>query len=276
MGYNDKMTTFLKTIANNSAGTVMFSLPDCETLGSYHIVEGFLAEDPQISFNNEWGTVGPDLSMLNDFTQLMGMGTYAHMAGTNASWKNTAPISVNLNFYLLTYSKDQLQKSSAAEPITQQASYFAQLTAVQANLDTGNTLSRKFGVKVHGGYSPGSIFEGNDNFTGTAGRMIGNIIRESITGIFGVEVAPHDLEPETDGTVQIIINGGGRPTIVMKDMLLASVNFTPSTVRTGYWANGTFITSGEPLYIKVSASFRLSHMTTVEDARRVFRGGANV
>lgn len=274
MGYNDKMTTFLQTIANNSAGTVMFSLPDCETLGSYHIVEGFLIEDPQLSFSNEWGTVGPDLSMLNDFTQLMGMGTYAHMAGTNASWKNTAPISVNLNFYLLTYSKDQLTKSSSKEPVTKQASYFAELTAVQPNHD--NALSKKFGVKVHGGYSPGGIFVGNSNFAGQTGDRISNSIKETITGLFGIEVSPHDLAPETDGTVQIIINGGGRPTIVMKDMLLASVNFTPSTVRTGYWANGTFITSGEPLYIKVSASFRLSHITTVEDARRVFRGGANV
>lgn len=266
------MTTFLKTIANNSAGTIMFSLPDCENLGNYHIVEGFLSEEPQINFRNEWGTVGPDLSMLNDFSQLIGMGTFSWMAGTKAAWKNTDPLTVNFNFYLLTYTKDQLGKDGK-NSITKQASYFAELAAVQANPDANNAFSS---VKVHGGYAPGTIFERNSNFSGASGFNIANTAREWVSSLFGQSVSPDDLTPEYDGTVQIIINGGGRPTIVLKDMLMESVNFTPSTVRTGYWANGTFITSGEPLYIKVSASFRLSHMTTVEDARRVFRGGANV
>lgn len=263
------MTTFLQTIANNSSGTIMFSLPDCENLGNYNIVEGFLAEEPQINFSNEWGTLGPDLSMLNDFTQLIGLGTFAWFSGTRAAWKNTAPLTVSFSFYLLTHSKDQLQKSSSKKSITEQASMFAELTAVQANPDAQNWFSESTSMKVHGGYSPGTLFQGNDMFSGASGFSLKNWVSEKM----GQSGLP---EQEYDGTVQIIINGGGRPTVVLKDMLLETVNFTPSTVRTGYWENGTFITSREPLYIRINASFRLSHMTTVEDARRVFRGGASV
>ena len=59
-------------------------------------------------------------------------------------------------------------------------------------------------------------------------------------------------------------------------MLLESCDFTPSTVKAGYWVGTTFRPSPEPLYIKVNASFKLMHAATVSDAVRLFTGGTSL
>ena len=282
------MTLFLNTIANDVAGTVVFSLPNCDndrdTTGKgnyrYTIVQGFLSEDPVINMKNNWESVIPDATALSDFTQLAGIGATSWISTSKASWKGTDPITVTLNFYLLTYRMAQLKggsKNPQDMPVSEQAARFAQLLAVspKANANNNGKLS-DFGINVHGGYRA-NYFEPNADFSGNKQNSASEDAYGKIFANSGSLDA--DLD-DADGTIQIVINGGGHTSVVFTKMLLADASFTSSPVRCGYWStdNGvrTFHTSKEPLYIKVAATFRLMHTATVRDAVRMFTGETNL
>lgn len=282
------MTLFLNTIANDVAGTVVFSLPNCDndrdTTGKgnyrYTIVQGFLSEDPVINMKNNWESVIPDATALSDFTQLAGIGATSWISTSKASWKGTDPITVTLNFYLLTYRLAQLKggsKNPQDMPVSEQAARFAQLLAVspKANANNNGKLS-DFGINVHGGYRA-NYFEPNADFSGNKQ----NSASEDAYGKIFANSGSLDVDlDDADGTIQIVINGGGHTSAVFTKMLLADASFTSSPVRCGYWStdNGvrTFHTSKEPLYIKVAATFRLMHTATVRDAVRMFTGETNL
>lgn len=274
------MTLFLNTIANDVAGTVVFSLPNCgnesdpqEGDKGYTIVQAFLSEDPVINMKNNWESVIPDATALSDFTQLAGIGATSWISTSKASWKGTDPVTVTLNFYLLTYRMSQLRgdsKNPQDMPVTQQAARFAQLLAIspKTNSVSSGKLS-DFGINVHGGYRA-NYFEANEDFSGNKSNQASENAYRTLYGNLDADLDNYD------GTIQFVINGGGHTTAVFTKMLLADATFTPSPVRCGYWTTGTgervFHTSKEPLYIKVSATFRLMHAATVKDAVRIFTG----
>ena len=275
---------FINTIANSCAGMALFSLPNTTNesdengyTGTYKNVVGFLSEDPTISMKNSWDAIIPDATSLSDFTQLSGMGAVSWMSTSKAAWKGTEPITLTLNFYLLTYRTAQVSGTSTNQedprnmPVSEQAARFAALLAVSPK-STGPGAGKfaQYGINVHGGYRA-NYFETNENFNGNT-KDAGQDMRHSM--YLGNSTEQEFLN-ESDGTIQIIINGGGKPTMYFTKMLLADATFTPSPVRVGYWrtsGNGTreFVKSSEPLYIKVSATFRLAHVATVKDAIRVF------
>lgn len=252
------MTLFINTIANDLAGVASFALPDCE--GGKVVIDGFLSEDPVISMKNNFDSVISDLSGVNDFMQLADIDTASWMSTTKAAWKGTDPITVQFNFYLLTYKTAQLHNGYGKDlPVSKQAAYFARLLSVTpggADGQLGSTLR----VNVHGGYRP-DYYQRNSTFSGFS---IANAQNQNY------------YNGDTSGTCSIIVNGGGRRTLYLNKMLLQDATFTPSTVRTGYWSNNTFITSSEPLYIKVNASFRLMHAATLADATRLFTGNTSI
>lgn len=275
------MTLFLNTIANDVAGTVVFSLPNCENnrdndSGSYKytIVQAFLSEDPVINMKNNWESIIPDATALSDFTQLAGIGATSWISTSKASWKGTDPITVTLNFYLLTYRMSQIRggsKNPQDMPVTEQAARFAQLLAISPKDKAVNSGKLSdFGINVHGGYRA-NYFESNSDFSGNKQ----NEASENSYRTFMQNGLDSCLD-DADGTIQFVINGGGHTSAVFTKMLLQDATFTPSPVRCGYWTthNGvrTFTTSKEPLYIKVSATFRLMHAATVKDAVRMFTG----
>ena len=277
--------TFINTISNSCAGMALFSLPGTQVtggLGTYTNVIGFLSEDPTINMKTNWEAIIPDATAISDWTQLSGMGAVSWIASSKASWKGTDPITLTLNFYLLSYKTAQLSGKGAAKdprnmPVSQQAARFAALLAVSPKI-TGEGAGKYagFGINVHGNYRA-NYFEDNDYFTGNEKSEENNdrtlrLLKDATENI--------NMNSEDDSTVNIIINGGGKPSQYFSKMLLSDATFTPSPVRCGYWTtnNGqrVFMKSSEPLYIKVTATFRLAHTATVRDAVRMFTGKTSI
>ena len=277
--------TFINTISNSCAGMALFSLPGTQVtggLGTYTNVIGFLSEDPSINMKTNWEAIIPDATAISDWTQLSGMGAVSWIASSKASWKGTDPITLTLNFYLLSYKTAQLNGAGVAKdprnmPVSQQAARFAALLAVSPKI-TGEGAGKYagFGINVHGNYRA-NYFEDNDYFTGNEKSEENNdrtlrLLKDATENI--------NMNSEDDSTVNIVINGGGKPSQYFSKMLLSDATFTPSPVRCGYWTtnNGqrVFMKSSEPLYIKVTATFRLAHTATVRDAVRMFTGKTSI
>lgn len=261
------MALFLNTVADSMAGTVIFSLPSATTPGKYIDVEAYLSEDPTIKLQNNWEALIPDISMINDFSQLAGLGATSWIATSSASWKGTDPISVGLNFYLITCRKQQLTGGGKGPdmPISEQASAFAQLCAISTGGGSGEQdgLFGSIKVNVHGGYRP-QVFNRNADFAGLSENKYD----------WDTKLASmyNDTINNDQGTIQIAINGNGYPSMIFTKMLLTDITFNTSTVRAGYWNGSNFVKTSEPLYIRCSANFRLAHAATVDDAARIFTG----
>ena len=268
---------FIDTIANSCAGVALFSLPtvgssEKDGFGGYTTVVGFLSEDPSISMKTNWEAVIPDATSLSDWSQLSGMGAVSWIASSKASWKGTDPITLTLNFYLLTYRTAQLTGKLNGDPrnapVSEQAARFAALLAVSPKQGSDGKFA-DYGINVHGNYRA-NYFEDNTNFEGNKHNPASD---ERYSRLLAN--ANENID-DNDSTVNIIINGGGKPSQFFSKMLLSDATFTPSPVRCGYWTkegnNKVFNTSSEPLYIKVQATFRLAHTATVRDAIRMFTG----
>lgn len=273
---------FINTIADSCAGTALFSLPGTTGTGGYNNytnVIGFLSEDPSINMKSNWEAIIPDATSLSDWSQLSGMGAVSWIASSKASWKGTDPITLTLNFYLLTYRMAQLTGKEQGDPrnmpVSKQAARFAALLAVAPKKEGGKYSG--FGISVHGNYRA-NYFEDNVNFSGIQ-KSDENDTRYQTFLIDGQEAL--NTASQDDSTVNIVINGGGKPSQFFSKMLLADATFTPSPVRCGYWTKNSsgqrqFIKSSEPLYIKVGATFRLTHTATVRDAVRMFTGKTSI
>ena len=262
------MSLFIKQIADKLAGQVAFSLPDN---GNFVEIVGFLSEDPVIKMGNKWDSLIPDLGSINEFMQIANQGQASWISTSKMAWKGTDPITVMLNFYLITYLKSQVdgQTVNHVMPVSKQAECFAKLAAISKDEDTGGFF-KDIRINVHGGYKP-NYFESNDN-------VINNDLRGALKTKTGTNVVEAD---DGTGTCHIVINGNGMNSVVLRNMLLESLDMTPSTVRAGYW-NGivtkginqtaSFKGSGEPLYIKVTAGFKLARAATINDVKGLFGG----
>ena len=272
------MALFIKQIADKLAGQVAFSLPTSD--GGYAEVIGFLSEDPVIKMGNKWEPLISDLNTINEFTQLANLGQSSWISTSKMAWKGTDPITVNLNFYLITYLKSQVDGRTVnhVAPVSKQATYFAKLASITPD-EGGGFLG--IGVNVHGGYKP-NYFQANNT-------IVNNFNLSTLKGLDKSEnLSDTTFSGGDDGshTCHIVINGNGRNSVVLKNMLLESLDMTPSTVRAGYWdinyssrdnngkisSSGSFQQSSEPLYIKVNAGFKLMRVATSDDVSVLFGG----
>ena len=248
---------FLHNLFQQQAGVVSLEVP-VQGQG-YKIIEGFLTEDPSISLGNQWKSAIEDISSINDFTMLLGGSATSWLSTSKAGWTGTSPIKMDLNFYLLTFLKEQANGTGRGikVPISKAASYLAALCSVSGDSAYDDRPSGGLSIGVHGGYKP-DYFIRNQDFTGFEQK--------------GGSGDPSSIS----GTVSIAINGGGKPSVTLTKMLLDNINFTPSSVRAGYWEGDTFVQSAEPLYIQVQASFRMCQTPLNSDAARIFTGSSSL
>lgn len=267
------MSLFIKQIADKLAGQVAFSLPDN---GNFVEVVGFLSEDPVIKMGNKWDSLIPDLGSINEFMQIANQGQASWVSTSKMAWKGTDPITVMLNFYLITYLKSQVdgQTVNHVMPVSKQAECFAKLAAISQD-DQAEGFFKDIRINVHGGYKP-NYFESNQsiiNNNGAFSKLWNKDNSNNVSFAYG--------EDEGRGTCHIVINGNGMNSVVLRNMLLESLDMTPSTVRAGYWSGienkginqtASFKGSGEPLYIKVAAGFKLARVATINDVKGLFGG----
>ena len=237
------MTLLLNQIFTQSkSGIVTLKVPsDTEAIKTsyakgltYGTIKGFLVNDPSISVRNQWGSIMPDVSDLNEFLMVAGQqNLFSWVSASAAAWKSCEPLQIALDFYLLSLNKDSHVKSDASALLS---------LAAMSTGGTG-TLSAAT-VQVHGGYKM-DIWEGND----TLGA--GNIASY-------LSCAAQKLSG-TDAPGTCIINIGDQLTL--KNMLLEEAQAEHSAVQVAY---------GEPLYIKIHAVFRLYRAPLVSDINGMY------
>lgn len=269
------MALFIKQIADKLAGQVAFSLPEGD--GTYNNVIGFLSEDPVIKMGNKWESLIPDLGTINEFMQIANQGAASWVSTSKMAWKGTDPITVTLNFYLITYLKSQVDGQTVGNvmPVSKQAECFAKLTAISTD-DNAEGFFKDIRINVHGGYKP-NYFESNENVINNSSAFSKFWNKDNSNNVSFNNSTPDD----GTGTCHIVINGNGMNSVVLRNMLLESLDMTPSTVRAGYWngisnkgitQSASFRASSEPLYIKVNAGFKLARVATINDVKGLFGG----
>ena len=267
---------FLERIYNNIAGTIQMNLPWGD--GSYVGIKGFLAEDPNITLSNEFKSVIEDISIINDFTQILNGTSSAWLSTSKQSWSGTAPIKCELNFYLITFMKKQITgipgTTGEEIPIRKQAAYLARL----ATVSQGTGL---LDVGVHGGYKP-NYWQNNQDFLGITSKKgdDGKLTAEA-QGLLGQLSQKMDTSSsDYAGTIELQINGRGYTSLRLSRMLLERVNFNPSTVRAGYWDNIdgalNFVKSAEPLFIQVQCSLKGCQTPSEADTNFMWTGSTNL
>ena len=197
-------------------------------------IEGCLVNDRSVSVRNQWGSIMPDVSDLNEFLMVAGQqNLFSWVSASAAAWKSCEPISIALDFYLLSLNRNSHVKSDAS----------ALLSLAAMSAGSGGVLDAAK-VQIHGGYKM-DIWEGN----ATAAQ---NNIATYLSGA-AQKLTVHDAP----GTC--IINIGNQLT--MKNMLLEEASAEHSAVQVAY---------GEPLYIKIHAVFRLFRAPLVSDINGMY------
>lgn len=214
------MTLYLQSIlSTKSSGIITLDIPVIDGAEQNRkSISGFLTEDIQFSVKNEWGNIIPNLETLSGLSQIIGsQDILTWVAATQAGWKGTAPIELSTEFYM--YSIDPSSKiKESAKALLKLASLYA----------TGEAT-----VEVHGGYSPyymqnnlGDIPSGADAISNWKNNIINNTRSDT-----------------SRGTVTLTVGN----QLTFTDLLLVQANTVHSNVE---------VARGEPLYIKVNATFR--------------------
>ena len=197
-------------------------------------IKGFLVNDPAVNVRNQWGSIMPDVSDLNEFLMVAGQqNLFSWVSASAAAWKSCEPLSIALDFYLLSLNSKSHVKSDASALLS------------LAAMSTGGTgMFSEATVQVHGGYKM-DVWEGNTSL----GR---NNIASYLSNA-AQQLTVHDAP----GTC--IINIGDQLTL--KNMLLEEANAEHSAVQVAY---------GEPLYIKIHAVFRLFRAPLTSDINGMY------
>ena len=199
-----------------------------------NIVTGLLANDPSIRVRNQWGSILPDTEDLNQILQTVGSkNLFAWVSASSAAWKSSDPLNIGLDFYLLSYDKTSDVKGQARRLMS---------LAAMGTPEGGNFAQATM-VTVHGGYKI-DILESNSELN------VGNI--ESY-----LQGAAQTLIGDHPGTLTIQIGD----QITLKNMLLEECSAEHSRVQ---------VESGVPLFIKISATFRLCRAPLISDIEGIY------
>ena len=232
------MTLILNQIFTNSkSGIVQITLPKpsgtSRNSTTATTIKGFLLNDPTIRVRNQWGSILPDDGSLNELIQMTGQqNLFSWVAASSAAWKASDPISVGLDFYLLSINKNSNIKSQAGSLMS--------LAALQTSGEGSSGLADDVAVNVHGGYRV-DLLEGN--------KDIG--INALLTNAFS------SLSGDKEGTLKIKIGD----QVILKNMLLEECSAEHSSVQ---------VAEGIPLYIKISATFRMFRAPLVADLESIY------
>lgn len=236
------MTLVLNQIFSNSkSGIITLTLPvageaDREETAGHHTIKGFLVSDPTIQLRNQWGSIMPDMSDLNNWLMVAGQqNLYSWVSASAAAWKSCDPFTISLDFYLLSLNKKSHVKADAGTLLS--------LAAMSTGSGEGAFSLQEGQVQVHGGYKM-DLWTGNEELN--ASNIAGYL--ESAAS----RLAKGNTSVTQPGT--ITINIGDQMTL--RNMLLDEVKAEHSAVQVEY---------GVPLYIKISATFRLYRAPLVSD-----------
>ena len=159
---------------------------------------------------------------------------FSWVSASSAAWKSTAPLSLGLDFYLLSYNRQV--------NIKKQVGALMSLSALSVPAE--GILSDAL-VQVHGGYRV-TLTDSNKTLDNSAiGAYLGNAVSDL-------------SKPKHEGTVSVNING----EIPIHNLLLQDCNAEISNVQ---------VAEGIPLYIKVTTIFRMYRAPLLSDIRQTFR-----
>ena len=88
---------------NSSSGTVTLSIPlfDSNTQkGSRISVKGFLTSDPSIQFRNQWGSILPDDTSINEVMNLVGSKSLAAWVSSSSAGLRNSFVHLLIKYYL--------------------------------------------------------------------------------------------------------------------------------------------------------------------------------
>ena len=232
------MTLLLNQIFTNSkSGIVKITMPNPGKIPTFDFkpITGILVNDPSIRLRNQWGSILPGNEDLNELMALTGnRNLFAWVSASSAAWKSSDPLNIGLDFYLLSYDRSSDVKGQTRSLLS---------LAAMGNADTFQAAM----VTVHGGYKL-DITESNKKLTmGAQVKITDGYLQKAAKALTG----------EHPGTLTIQIGD----QIVLRNMLLEECSAEHSKVQ---------VESGVPLFIKISATFRLCRAPLVSDIEGIY------
>lgn len=187
---------YLDQLLTNKSGVITLLIPSLDpSIGNAYELQGILTSDPTISLKNKWGSALPDVENLATASQLLGsQNIVSWLAASQAAWKGTDPLTVAVEFYLISYRKK--------DDIKFRLKQLMKLATVWET-DQGAT------VKIHAGYY--------SNFTDSNKDVFNNEI-EASGNLFG-------------GTGSGLVTMKIGDQITLSNLLLEDINSTFSTVQ---------------------------------------------
>ena len=186
---------------------------------------GLLASEPTIVTGNKWGPILNDISLLSFFASLAQMSSIPSWIGASVQcWKGTDPLRINLDFYLVNYSRG-LKLEQGLKALTKLTS----LTGAQGTFTS---------VYVHGGYMAKPLATNAARFNNSIADKVNN--GQMFSDIANPEEGKNWIDKFNDwsatwstdvnnnkGCVSIVIGN----KVKIGGLLVASVNVTPSIVE---------------------------------------------
>lgn len=237
------MTLILNQLFTNSkSGIVTIEVPVLGEADSVNkgpaIIKGILASDPRIQVQNQWGNILPSTDDLNQLLQAAGSrNLFSWVSASSAAWKSSEPISLGLDFYLISYNRRSHIKGQISSLMS---------LAGLAPGGPSNTFGGDTQVKVHGGYGI-DILESNSSLKDEEGVF--GYLSNAASKLMG--------RGKQDGTISVTIGD----QIHLHNLLLQDCTAEPSTVQ---------VELGVPLYIKVTTVMRMYRAPLVSDIVGIF------
>jgi hypothetical protein len=220
-------------MSTSKSGTVSFSLPKPDGSGNYSDnVVGCLVSDVSMKLANKWQAVLPNIDPITLASSIVDSqnAVITWIRSTQSAWMGSEPLRITLPFYLFSMNS----KSN----ITEKANRFRYLSVPY------QIAGSEFRVITHGGYKP-TIIPGDNTW------ITGSTVKGSVGGV------DNDT---TQGNIGFITIKIGDQCILTK-MLLEDVQIESSQIQ---------VADGNPLYVKVVATFKSHRVLYSQDIKNMF------
>lgn len=237
-GYIEQFLTSFGGDGAKGPGIAKISLPTGD------VISGILASEVNISMQNRFGPLIPDISFLTDISSMVGSTSLLAWIGSTAqAWKGTEPIRFGMDLYFVNY-KPNLNLEGKLKALARMCSLEATGSAtVQAH---GGYQGRYFGNNLSQQY-----FNNAENYRAFMQEK-DPTAQEKYDYLKGVG---GEFQKEIFGVVAVEIGSRFR----LDNLLILRVDITPSLTEI-YNAG-----SPKPLYYKVGLSFQTCRAALATD-----------
>lgn len=230
----DIITNLMNT---GKSGIVTFHLPKADGTGYITPdISGFLVGDTTLKLSNKWQAILPSIDAITLASQIIdsSQDALAWLRSSQSAWMGSEPLRLTIPFYLFS--------NNANSEITKQVNYF------QSLMSPYQVGGSEFTVKIHGGYKP-QVFTGEwSTENGASIQNAGSSSQVSVSS---------DLTSGGQGTITITVGNQFKLT----NMLLEDLTWDNSAVQ---------VADGNPLYIKVTASFKSFRVLFSQEIIKMF------